>query len=42
MTQMVGAGSETEFEEDAHKFGVKVVEGTGYGYWQHAAEVTFD
>jgi phage major head subunit gpT-like protein len=42
MTQMVGAGSETEFEEDAHKFGVKVVEGTGFGYWQHAAEVTFD
>lgn len=41
MTQMVGAGSETEFEEDAHKFGVKVVEGAGYGYWQHAAEVTF-
>ena len=40
-TQMVGAGSETEFEEDAHKFGVKVVEGAGYGYWQHAAEVTF-
>jgi phage major head subunit gpT-like protein len=41
-TSMVGAGSETEFEEDAHKFGIKVVEGTGYGYWQHAAEVTFD
>lgn len=40
MTQMIGAGSETEFEEDAHKFGVKVVEGAGYGYWQHAAEVT--
>lgn len=40
-TSMVGAGSETEFEEDAHKFGVKVVEGAGYGYWQHAAEVTF-
>lgn len=41
ITQMVGSGSETEFEEDAHKFGVKVVEGAGYGYWQHAAEVTF-
>jgi phage major head subunit gpT-like protein len=40
LTQMVGAGSETEFEEDAHKFGVKVVEGAGFGYWQHAAEVT--
>lgn len=39
-TQMVGAGSETEFEEDAHKFGLKVVEGAGYGYWQNAAEVT--
>ncbi len=40
-TTMVGAGSETEFEEDAHKFGIKVVEGAGYGYWQGAAEVTF-
>jgi phage major head subunit gpT-like protein len=42
MTSMVGAGSETEFEEDAHKFGIKVIEGAGYGYWQHAAEVTFN
>lgn len=41
MTQMVGAGSETEFAEDAHKFGVKVVEGAGFGMWQHAAECTF-
>jgi phage major head subunit gpT-like protein len=40
-TQIIGTGSETEFEEDAHKFGVKLVEGAGYGYWQHAAEVTF-
>lgn len=40
-TQLIGAGSETEFEEDAHKFGIKVLEGAGYGYWQHAAEVTF-
>jgi phage major head subunit gpT-like protein len=40
-TSMVGAGSETEFDEDAHKFGIKVVEGAGYGMWQHAAEVTF-
>lgn len=40
-TSMVGAGSNTEFEEDAHKFGIKLVEGAGYGYWQHAAEVTF-
>lgn len=37
----IGAGSETEFNEDAHKFGIKKVEGVGYAYWQHAAEVTF-
>jgi phage major head subunit gpT-like protein len=41
ITTMVGAGSETEFEEDAHKFGLKIVEGMGFGMWQHAAEVTF-
>jgi phage major head subunit gpT-like protein len=40
-TSMVGAGSETEFDEDAHKFGIKIVEGAGYGAWQRAAEVTF-
>ena len=39
-TQMIGAGSELEFEEDAHKFGVKVVRGVGYGMWQHAMEIT--
>lgn len=39
-TQLIGAGSELEFEEDAHKFGVKVVRGVGYGMWQHAMEVT--
>ncbi len=42
MTQILGAGSTVEFEEDAHKFGIKVIEGVGYGYWQHAAEVTFN
>jgi phage major head subunit gpT-like protein len=40
-TQVIGSGSEMEFDEDAHKFGVKVVEGAAYGYWQHAMEVTF-
>lgn len=40
-TTMIGAGSETEYEEDAHKFGIKMVRGVGYGYWQHAMEVTF-
>ncbi len=40
-TQIIGAGSETEFQEDAHLFGVKVVEGATYGLWQRAAEVTF-
>ena len=40
-TQMIGAGSETEFDEDAYKFGIKIVEGATYGLWQRAAEVTF-
>lgn len=40
-TSMLGAGSAMEFAEDAHAFGIKIVEGAGYGYWQHAAEVTF-
>lgn len=40
-TTIIGAGSETEYEEDAHKFGIKMVRGVGYGYWQHAMEVTF-
>lgn len=40
-TQMVGSGSQTEYEEDAHKFGIKMVRAMGYGYWQSAAEVTF-
>lgn len=40
-TTMIGAGSETEYEEDAHKFGIKMVRGVGYGYWQYGMEVTF-
>lgn len=40
MTQLIGAGSELEFEEDAHKFGIKIVHAVGYGMWQHAMEVT--
>jgi phage major head subunit gpT-like protein len=40
-TEVIGAGSETAFTEDAYKFGLKIIEGATYGYWQHAAEVTF-
>lgn len=40
-TQTIGVGSELEFHEDAHEFGIKVVEGVAYGQWQHMAEVTF-
>ena len=40
-TTIIGAGSETEYEEDAHKFGIKTLRAMGFGYWQSAAEVTF-
>jgi len=40
-TQIIGAGSELEFHEDANIFGVKIVQGATYGRWQSAAEVTF-
>ena len=40
-TQSITVGSELEFTEDAHRFGVKVVEGAGYLYWQSMMEITF-
>lgn len=36
----IGAGSEEEFKNDAHLFGLKAVRAVGYGLWQHAALVT--
>jgi phage major head subunit gpT-like protein len=32
----VAEGSELEFDEDLHRYGVKALRNTGYGYWQKA------
>jgi len=36
----VAEGSELEFNEDKHHYGVKAIRNVGYGYWQHACLVT--
>ena len=33
-------GSEYEFDNDAHQYGVDTWRNVGYGYWQHACLVT--
>lgn len=33
-------GSEYEFDHDAHQYGVDTWRNVGYGYWQHATQVT--
>ena len=33
-------GSEYEFDNDAHQYGVKAVRNVGYGYWQYASHAT--
>lgn len=40
-TQLLGAGSDEEFKNDRHVFGVRAVRGVGYGRWQRAAYVAF-
>ena len=35
-------GSEYEFDNDAHQYGIKAIRNVGYGYWQYAAHATFD
>ena len=37
----VAEGSELEFKENKHHYGVKAVRNVGYGYWQHACLTTF-
>ncbi|SMO98944.1 Mu-like prophage major head subunit gpT [Thalassovita litoralis] len=32
----IAEGSELEFNEDKHHYGVKAIRNTGHGYWQHA------
>ena len=39
-TQLKGAGSDFEFDNDAHSFGLKSVRAVGNGRWQHAMRVT--
>jgi len=35
-----GYGSEYEFDNDAHQYGIDTWRSVGYGYWQHACLVT--
>lgn len=37
----VAEGSEHEFDEDEHKYGVKTIHNAGYGLWQHAVKAEF-
>jgi phage major head subunit gpT-like protein len=37
----IAEGSELEFTEDKHQYGVKAIRNVGYGYWQHACLTTF-
>lgn len=34
-------GSEYEFDNDAHQYGIKAIRNVGYGYWQYASHATF-
>jgi phage major head subunit gpT-like protein len=33
----IAEGSELEFKENKHQYGVKAIRNVGYGFWQHAA-----
>lgn len=37
----IAEGSELEFRERKHQYGVKAIRNVGYGYWQRAALTTF-
>jgi phage major head subunit gpT-like protein len=37
----IAEGSETEFKENKHLYGVKAIRNVGLGYWQHACLYTF-
>ncbi|MBV2206656.1 MAG: Mu-like prophage major head subunit gpT family protein [Pseudomonas sp.] len=36
----IAEGSELEFKENKHQYGVKALRNVGYGYWQHACLTT--
>jgi len=40
-TQLIGAGSEEEFKNNRHLFGIKTVRAAGYGDWKHSLKATF-
>lgn len=37
----IAEGSELEFEEDVHHYGIKAIRNVGYGYWQMGSYSTF-
>jgi len=37
----IAEGSELEFKENKHQYGIKAIRNVGYGYWQHACLYTF-
>lgn len=37
----IAEGSELEFKENKHNYGVKAIRNVGYGYWQHGVLFTF-
>lgn len=37
----IAEGSELEFNNDVHRYGVKAIRNVGYGYWQRAVLTTF-
>lgn len=36
-----GEGSEFEFDNDAHQYGIDTWRNVGYGYWQNSCQITF-
>jgi len=38
--EAIAEGSELEFKEKKHQYGVSAIRNVGYGYWQHACLVT--
>ena len=40
MMDAIAEGSELEFREKKHQYGVKAMRNVGYGYWQRACLVT--
>jgi len=37
----IAEGSELEFNENKHHYGIKAIRNVGYGYWQHACRYVF-